>query len=154
MSSWPWFRSATRVVPELLAEIVQQSRSTAGERGNNVGGWRSGRRIEEWPSAKATLAAISAIVGGKIEAWAVVHRDGSFHDWHRHDGVPWKCSGVLYMTSSFAATVVQDDLGELRWSTPVAGDIVTFPSNLLHKTEASLAERVSIAFNVHPPRRA
>lgn len=84
-----------------------------------------------------------------LEAWAVVHRDGSYHKWHRHSGVPWKCVGVLYLTTGTAATVLRAADGEVIRSEPIAGRVITFPPDIEHATEPhhDLAPRVTIAFN-------
>lgn len=148
--TWRWLSGEIAVDAILLAEILSDSLVTPSQRGNNVGGWRSGTRLRAWPSAQATLHALERAVDAPIEAWAVVHRDGSYHDWHAHSGVPWKCCGVLYLTSAAACTLFECPCeGELLRSPARAGAWITFPPSLRHRTEPHLDEvpRVTIAFN-------
>ena len=133
----------------LVAEILRQSTSVPSEQGVNVGGWRSGLRITQWPSAQATLEALLALVVGaqSLDPWAVVHYAGSYHAWHRHSCKPWLCIGVMYLTTGGAATVFRIDGAEVRVE-PVAGNVITFGSNIEHRTEPHHGEpRITIAFN-------
>lgn len=137
------------VDPGLLATILHESVTTPSEPGHNVGGWRSGTRLRMLPQAPPTLEALRVAIGARqLEAWAVVHRNGSFHDWHVHSGVQWMCTGVYYMTSGGGCTLFERD-GKVIKSAPVAGTWITFNSLLMHRTEPHLeAEtRVTIAFN-------
>lgn len=123
-----------------------------GERSHLVdGGWRSGERLARWPEAERTLKALGSCLGVKeLRAWAVVHRgDSSYHNWHRHDGTPWRCSGVVYLTTGGACTLFRMADGTILRSEPIAGRVITFPSAIEHATERHYgAPRVTLAFNV------
>jgi len=139
---------------ELVAEILHQARTTSGERGHNVGGWRSSEQFATWPRAHHTLTQIARLIlpsyatRATLHAWAVVHENGSYHDWHAHTGVDWRCSGVLYLTTGGAATLFRGGAASLRVA-PRAGMLLTFPAIVEHATEPhdELEPRVTIAFN-------
>lgn len=147
--------SEVEVDPRFVAEILERARTTSGERGHNVGGWRSGVDLDSWSRSYTTLRMISTAVTGltevqaKLQAWAVLHERGSYHDWHAHTGVAWRCSGVLYLTSGGAATLFRGDGAHLR-VVPKAGMLIRFPSNVEHATEPheEPEPRITIAFNV------
>lgn len=139
---------------ELVAEILRQSTSVPSEQGVNVGGWRSGSRIAQWPSAQATLDALLTLVVGaqSLDPWAVVHRAGSYHAWHRHSCKPWLCIGVMYLTTGGAATVFRIGGDEVRVE-PVAGNVITFDPSIEHRTEPHHGgPRITIAFNASAKR--
>lgn len=153
-SDWPWFHSELDVDAAFVAHILETATAPGagiGERAHVVdGGWRSGERIMSWPEAKVQLAALRNCLSAKeIRAWAVVHHgDGSYHNWHRHSGTVWRCSGVLYLTTGGAATLFRSD-GQILRSAPIAGKVITFPSMIEHATERHFGpRRVSLAFNV------
>ena len=139
---------------ELVAEILRQARTTRGERGHNVGGWRSDEHFTTWPTAQRTLHAIADVVVPSyaktptLRAWAVVHERGSYHDWHAHTGIAWRCSGVLYLTTGGAATLFRSPSASAR-VVPKKGTLLTFPSGVEHATEPhdELEPRITVAFN-------
>lgn len=138
----------TSVDPDLLAGILASAAASPSARGHNIGGWRSANDFVSWPSAVGTISQIEAAVGSRIlQVWAVVHREGSFHDWHTHAGSVR--SGICYLTASDAATVLRDAQGERR-VVPEIGLMVVFPGNLAHRSEPQHGPdpRVTIAFNL------
>jgi hypothetical protein len=153
-SDWPWFRSQLDVDAALVARILSTAAAPnagIGERSHLVdGGWRSGERLLHWPESQATIAALRDQLAAKeIRAWAVVHRgDSSYHNWHRHEGTVWRCSGVLYLTTGGASTLFRLD-GRIVRSVPIAGEVITFPPTIEHATERHYGSpRVTLAFNV------
>lgn len=137
---------------ELRDAIVRRSESTPSDAGNHRdGGWKSDRQFASWPLASALMARlwlkVSAELGAVVgfDAWAMVHREGSYHDWHTH-GSGW--AGVCYLTTG-ASTVFVVDGSELR-ITPELGSLVLFPGNVSHRTEPQpgAIPRVTVAFNV------
>lgn len=153
---WPWFHSQLVVEHSLIEAILSRALAPSagiGERANVVdGGWRSGESIAYWPEAAHTLEALRECLATKgLRAWAVVHRgDGSYHNWHRHDGTHWRCSGVLYLTNGGARTLFRHD-GKILRSAPALGRVITFPSKIEHATERHYGPpRITVAFNVAP----
>jgi hypothetical protein len=138
------------VDPELVKAIIRQSDRFPSHNGHNVGGWRSAERLTSWEPASAAMAVLrTKLEGAAFDAWAVVHRNGSYHDWHRHSGVPWLCSGVLYLTTGGGCTVFRAKERESRVQ-PIAGHAITFDPMIEHCSEPHYGDdpRVTIAFNV------
>lgn len=122
--------------------------STRSSPGNNVGGWRSGNDFIHWPLASSLLAQIGTSIAGRVlQAWAVMHRDGSFHNWHTHDGSIR--TGVCYLTSGGGRTMFQHDDGTVEAVAPERGLLVVFPASLRHRTEPHTGghPRITVAFN-------
>jgi len=90
-----------------------------------------------------------------LRGWATVHEGGSFHLPHSHPS--HSLSGVYYVRTppDSGEVIFEDGRGPLppfdnriRIS-PVAGDIILFPSWLLHSVMPTIGDetRISIAFN-------
>lgn len=101
----------------------------------------------------------AAFAGG---AWANVSRDGDFNKPHTHPGVIW--SGVFYVDPGERDPEPPDNgniefmdprpanlHGLKRVIRPVAGQVVVFPSWLVHYVNPfrGRGERISIAFNAN-----
>ena len=108
----------------------------------------------EWVAAHSR-----ALSAGRLFCWATVARDGGFHMTHTHP--EHLLSGVYYsrIPASGAGALVFDDPRGPRWPfdgryihTPSPGQLVLFPSWLVHQVTPTLAPdheaRVSFSCNV------
>lgn len=91
----------------------------------------------------------------KVSLWSSIHLNGTFHQAHHHDGNV--ISGILYLrtTPNSGKLVFEDPRGSLppfgctHRITPVEGDLILFPSWLVHLVEPTIstAPRISLSFN-------
>jgi hypothetical protein len=91
-----------------------------------------------------------------IFMWASIHANGSYHVPHHHNGNV--LSGVIYVkTPDKSGAIVFDDprgalppFGKTFRIVPERGDIILFPSWLVHSVSPTISSdpRISISFNV------
>lgn len=91
----------------------------------------------------------------KVSLWTSIHLNGTFHQAHHHEGNI--LSGVLYLRVPEASgkLVFEDPRGALppfgrtHRIAPVVGDLVLFPSWLVHRVEPTWSPypRISVSFN-------
>ncbi len=120
--------------PGLVKYILELSLRDPGERGNNVGGWRSRADL-------ANRAGGLALPGYEVtKAWGVVHRDGSYHATHTHHGSD--LTSVWYLTGG------SDLEFEHLTVTPNPGMVVTF-GRVPHRSKPHYGEepRVCLVAN-------
>lgn len=80
----------------------------------------------------------------KWRAWAIVNRNGSHHERHKHSG-EW--SGIYYVTSGSGDTVFEFP-DRIERVTPEVGLLVISPSHVPHFVEPCIdsSPRVTIVF--------
>ena len=88
--------------------------------------------------------------------WSSIHANGTHHQAHHHDGS--SITGVVYIQvpSSKCGSLVFEDprgshppFGKTHRHEPVVGDLLIFPSWLVHRIEPTLSAtpRISVSFN-------
>lgn len=104
--------NADTVNPALEAAIRERAFKSRHWGRSNIGGWRSGADLLEWPEVAATdfqesirsavlhmVRAVSGIPGLRAElalsAWCNLNREGAFNQPHNHPRHQW--SGVYYV---------------------------------------------------------
>jgi hypothetical protein len=139
---------------ELRAIIVNAEARTRQSVGSkNVGGWKSTDTLLTWPDEAIgelhdTLA---AMVGGRITGWAMINRDGSYHQRHNHRSI---LSGVYYVDPGDPAILSSPTIFETGGREisvrPVPRRLVIFSSSIFHRVPPyhSTEPRISIAFDV------
>ena len=92
----------------------------------------------------------------KVSLWSSIHLNGTFHQAHHHDGN--MLSGILYLRVpplSSGKLVFEDPRGSLppfgrtHRIAPAVGDLILFPSWLVHRVEPTYSNspRISLSFN-------
>jgi hypothetical protein len=100
----------------------------------------------------------------ELDAWANVNEPGSINREHTHTGA--FVSAVAYFQAegtgqlqfmpynyTYKATLPQWPYYGTSYYEPIDGDIILFPSFLLHKVERNLSniQRINMSFNAFPP---
>lgn len=155
------------LAPFLRDTILERSRRLPSVGSNNVGGWKSGIDLFEWPEPEiASLRdAIFERFGACPIGWAMVNRAGSYHKRHRH-GLTYQC-GVYYVTTGEPAvpTIFEiegkrgqmagvgiDLAGREHLVLPSPGRLVMFSGATWHRVPVyeGTEPRISIALEVRP----
>jgi uncharacterized protein (TIGR02466 family) len=164
---------AAELNAELRRIILQHERQHQSVQHSNLGGWQSSWDFEEWGEtpARRLLDAARELatrmtsdrngkpvrIPWKTNAWANVNRRSHGNEFHTHPGAYW--SGTYYVDDggigddpslggAFAVPGGQS-AGASELICPKSGQLVLFPSWLLHAVRPYRGERerISVAFN-------
>ncbi len=157
--------------------ILDIKKRDDGYTASNVNGWHSssihrepglqslGRFINECLQSVARQEKWVAPARFQIEGWANVNRYAAFNKVHNHGGshlsgcyyvaVPPKSGGIVFRDPREVCHMMilpyvnQNDRNLFFKVAPQPGDLLVFPSWLLHEVEPNMTheERVSVAFN-------
>jgi hypothetical protein len=138
---------------ELYDAILLRAQYEPSHPSYNRGGWRSDEDLLMWPvpaigqlhdRVRAAFDEIANTSRKKWQAWAIVNRNGSHHERHKHSG-DW--TGIYYVTSGSGDTVFEFP-DRIERVTPEVGLLVISPSKVPHYVEPCFggSPRVTIAF--------
>ncbi len=165
----PYFQTPS-IVQELLALEKQFVESGATLKMSNYGGWHSESDILKYPYVKRLFRRLLPLIESysqmlgldskylTLTAWANINRSTDSNTMHSHDDALF--SGCYYLQSDLkrdlnngGITFYKKETGEniLATFSPEPGDLILFPSDMLHYVHPyqGESERISIAFNIH-----